>query len=603
MNLNPIDIGIIVSFLVITFIIGFSTTHSSGKNKEEFFLGGRSMPWWLLGFSMVATTFSVDTPNLVTNLVRTGGVSSNWSWWAMLPGGMLTVFLYANLWRRSEVLTDIEFYELRYSGKLATFLRKFRTVFIGLFFTIISIANITLALIKVCGVVLNFSPILTIVIAMGITTAFSAAGGLKGVLLSDMLLFVLAMIASVVSAIFVVNLPEIGGLSTMIQKLAQSPENVNKMGIVSFGSVSDFISMFLIPISLVWWSVWYAGAEPGGGSFVAQRMLAAKDENHAVKATLFFNILHYSIRPWPWMLVALASLVLYPNHEALVLALKGVVPEHQIGADVAYSLMINKIPHGWLGLVITSMVAAYVSTLSTLLNLSSGYFVNDLYVRFINPAASSKKQVFVGRFVTVVIAVLSAVFSLFLNNALDVFQFLLSFGAGTGLIFMLRWFWWRINALSELIAMISAFVFSIYFTFVHQHIFPNVEISWAFSLVLQTILVTICWVVAAYLGPKTDKDTLIKFYKKTKPAGYGWNYVIKLAKEENIDVEVSKKSLLKKSVFAAFCGTVMIYSILFLSGEFIYGRTLSGILYSLLFVATFYLTLYMMKNIRKDINK
>lgn len=597
MNLKAIDIIIIVLCLLTTSIVGFSAAHSSGKSKEQFFLDGRSTPWWLLGFSMVATTFCVDTPNLVTNLVRTGGVSSNWSWWAMLPGGMLTVFLYARLWRRSEVLTDIEFYELRYSGKLASFLRKFRTVFIGLLFTIITIANITMALTKICGVILNFSPILTIIIAMGITTAFSAVGGLRGVLFSDMLLFLLAMIASIASAFFVVNLPEVGGLSMMVQKLSTSAENASKMGIVSFGSYSDFLSMFLIPISLVWWSVWYSGAEPGGGSYVAQRMLAAKSEEHAVKATLFFNILHYSIRPWPWMIVALSSLVLYPNHESLVYALKGVIPEHQIGGDVAYSLMLNKIPHGWLGLAIASMIAAYVSTLSTLLNLSSSYFVNDLYVRFIKPDALPKNQVFVGRIVTIIIAVIGALFSLYLNNALDVFQFLLSFGAGTGLIFMLRWFWWRINALSELVAMISAFVLSVYFTFIHSHLFPSVDISWSFSLVLQTIIVTICWVVAAYLGPKTDKDTLIKFYKKIKPAGFGWNYVLNLAKIENIHIEKSDKNSVCLAVMTAFFGTIMVYSILFAAGEFIYNRMFNGILYSFLFVIMSYFTVRFMKKI------
>ncbi|MCQ2966351.1 MAG: Na+:solute symporter [Alphaproteobacteria bacterium] len=595
MNLSSIDIVIIISSLLLTVLIGFSASHSSGKNKEEFFLGGRSMPWWLLGFSMVATTFSVDTPNLVTNLVRTGGVSSNWSWWAMLPGGMLTVFLYARLWRRSEVLTDIEFYELRYSGKLASFLRMFRTVFIGLLFTVISIANITMALTKVCGVILNFSPILTIVIAMGITAAFSAAGGLKGVLFSDMMLFLLAMVASVASAIFVINLPEVGGLSMMVQKLSENAENVNKMEIVSFGSYSDFLSMFLIPISLVWWSVWYAGAEPGGGSYVAQRMLAAKDESHAVKATLFFNILHYSVRPWPWMLVALASLVLYPNQDALVATLKGVIPEHQIGGDAAYSLMLTKIPHGWLGLIVASMIAAYVSTLSTLLNLSSSYFVNDLYVRFIKPDASPKKQVFVGRFVTIAIAVIGALFSLYLSNALDVFQFLLSFGAGTGLIFMLRWFWWRINASSELVAMISAFILSVYFTFVHQHLFPNIEISWSFSLVLQTVIVTVCWVVAAYFGPQTDKNTLINFYKKTTPAGFGWKSVLKLAKEENISITNNRKDSISSAVIMALFGTVTVYAILFATGEFIYHRISSGLIYSVVFLVSSYMTLRLMK--------
>ncbi len=567
MNLSCLDISIIISFFILTFVIGMSVVGSAGKNKEEFFLGGRSMPWWLLGFSMVATTFSVDTPALVTNMVRSGGVSANWSWWAMLPGGMLTAFIYAKLWRRSEALTDIEFYELRYSGKLAVFLRKFRTVFMGILFSVITIAGVTMALIKVGATMLGLSPVETIVFAMGLTAVFSAAGGLKGVLFSDMVLFVLAMLASVAAAYFVVNLPEIGGLSNMISQLKLNADTAPKIDLMSFGSKADFVAFFLVPISLVWWSVWYPGAEPGGGSFIAQRMLAAKDEKHAMKATLFFNILHYGVRPWPWLLVALGSLVLYPDMASLKAHLTGVLPDHQIGGDAAYSLMLTKLPHGWLGLMVASMAAAYISTLSTLLNLASGYFVNDLYVRFINPTASPKKQVFIGRIITISVAVFGGIVALYLSNALDLFQFLLSFGAGTGLLYMLRWFWWRINALSELVAILTAFVLSLYFTFVHQHLFPNWELSWSMSLVLQTILVTFAWVLAALYGPQTDKKVLIQFYQKVKPAGCGWRAIQHLIKKHPSQENQS----LWPSLVAAVLATGIIYAILFATGYLIYG--------------------------------
>ena len=408
---------------------------------------------------MVATTFSTDTPNLVTDIVRNNGVAGNWVWWAFLLTGLLTVFVYAKLWRRSDVTTDMEFYDLRYGGKPAHFLRGFRSVYLGIVFNIMAMSAVTLAAIKIGQVMLGLSPVQTVLIGGIVTVVFSAIGGFRGVVYTDFILFFTAIAGAVGAAVYLVNLPEIGGVAQLI-----AHENVrDKISILpDFSDTEALIGILIIPLAVQWWSAWYPGAEPGGGGYIAQRMLAAKNENHAIGATFFFNILHYALRPWPWILVALASLVIYPDLASIKEAFP-LLDEGKLGYDLAYSAMLTKLPSGLLGLVLASLGAAYMSTVSTHLNWGSSYVVNDFYKQQIHRGASEKELVNVGRITTVILMLFSALLALVLQNALQLFDIILMFGAGTGLIFILRWFWWRINAWSEISAMFVSGIVSLLF--------------------------------------------------------------------------------------------------------------------------------------------
>ena len=473
MKLEMIDWIIIISFFIISLFIGLWTSRTAGKSVNSFFLSGRSMPWWLLGISMVATTFSADTPNLVTDIVRKNGVAGNWVWWAFLLTGMLTVFVYAKLWRRSEVLTDLEFYEIRYGGKGAAMLRGFRAIYLGVFFNIMIMASVCLAAIKIGSILLDFSPLQTLVSAAVITVFYSALGGLRGVIITDFFQFILAMTATIWSAIVIVNLPQVGGLSSLISNPIVIPK-LPVIPVISNFSFNDpqtdiLITVLILPLAVQWWSVWYPGAEPGGGGYIAQRMLSAKDEKNAIWATLLFNFMHYAIRPWPWILVALSSLIVFPNLDSLALAFPNVSPD-LIGDDLAYPAMMSFLPSGLLGLLIASLMAAFMSTLSTHLNWGASYIVHDFYHRFINPQASEKSLVFLARCSTLILMVLAALVALTLNNALQAFQILLQIGAGTGLLFILRWFWYRINVYSEFTAMIVSFVLAIYLQLIHTEL-------------------------------------------------------------------------------------------------------------------------------------
>ena len=460
-SLNAYDYAFIIGFFLVTLTIGFVVSKKSGKSTSEYFLSGRTMPWWLLGVSMVATTFSTDTPNLVTDIVRDKGVSGNWVWWAFLITGLLTVFVYAKLWRKSGVNTDIEFYELRYGGKPARFLRAFRAVYLGVVFNVLAMAAVTLAAIKIGQVMLGLTPLQTIFIGGVVTVIFSTVGGFKGVVYTDFILFFVAMFGGIAAAYYCVNLPEVGGLTALMEN-----ENVvNKLDILpSFTDTEAIITLLIIPLAVQWWSAWYPGAEPGGGGYIAQRMLAAKNENHAIGATFFFNILHYALRPWPWILVALASLVVYPDIASIHAAFPNIA-EDKLGHDLAYSAMLTKLPNGLLGIVLTSLIAAYMSTISTHLNWGSSYIVNDFYKQHVKTNASEKELVNVGRLSTILLMVISAALALVLTNALQLFNIILMFGAGTGLIFILRWFWWRINAWSEISAMVVSGIISILISF------------------------------------------------------------------------------------------------------------------------------------------
>ncbi|WP_178989288.1 sodium:solute symporter family protein [Winogradskyella schleiferi] len=571
-SLSILDYILIIAFFIITLSIGVYVSKKAGRSSSEFFLSGKTMPWWLLGVSMVATTFSTDTPNLVTDIVRTNGVSGNWVWWAFLITGLLTVFVYAKLWRKSNVNTDIEFYEFRYGGKPATFLRKFRAIYLGVIFNVITMSAVTLAAIKIGGIMLGLEPWQTVVSAGFITVAFSALGGFKGVVYTDFILFFVAMGGAIGAAYYLVNLPEVGGIEAIMLN-----ENVmDKLSILpDFSNKNALITLFIIPLAVQWWSSWYPGAEPGGGGYIAQRMLAAKDENHAIGATFFFNIMHYALRPWPWILVALASLVVFPDLASIQEAFPNITDD-KLGHDLAYSAMLTKLPSGLLGLVLASLIAAYMSTISTQLNWGSSYIVYDFYKQQINPKASEKRLVAVGRLSTVVLMVISALFALLLQNALQLFELLLVFGAGTGLIFILRWFWWRINAWSEITAMFASGILSILLklTPLGDYLFKSEEsvfVSyWEYPLVVLTT--TVIWLMATYATQPESKEVLQSFYRKIQPGGPGWEKVISEANAEGVSLKTSdEKWSVPSGIAAMLIGCVLIYSCMFATGYWIYG--------------------------------
>ena len=585
MLLQTIDWVIIFGFLLLSLIIGLAVSKRAGKSSSEFFLSGRTMPWWLLGMSMVATTFSTDTPNLVTDIVRQNGVSGNWVWWAFLITGMLTVFVYARLWRKSAVSTDIEFYELRYSGKSASFLRGFRSLYLGIAFNVLSMSGVTLAAIKIGEIMLDLTPIETIGIASVVTVIFSTLGGFRGVILTDFILFFTAMIGAVAAAFYSVSLPEVGGLKGLLSheivtdKLSMVPD---------FDDKETFISILIIPIAIQWWSSWYPGAEPGGGGYVAQRMLAAKNEKHAIGATLFFNVAHYAVRPWPWIIVALASLIVFPDLESLKAAFPNVSAD-KLGHDLAYPAMLTYLPAGLLGLVMASLIAAYMSTISTHLNWGSSYVVYDFYKRFVNPAASEKELVNTGRISTVLMMVLAAVIALYLTNAKVLFDFILLFGAGTGLIFILRWFWWRINAWSEIAAMISSGIVA----WILSLDAVNASMggyTWL-KLPLGVVITTIIWLTVTFLTAPDNEQKLRDFYRKTKPGGPGWKRVINNAREEGVDLNEGETAPwnVPNGIAAMFAGCFFVYSTLFATGYWLYGKVTHALILSLIAMASVYM--------------
>ena len=572
MQIATLDWLIIFLFFAISLGIGIYVSKSSGKSANQFFLSGRSMPWWLLGLSMVATTFSTDTPNLVTDIVRTNGVSGNWVWWAFLITGLLTVFVYAKLWRKSNVSTDLEFYELRYGGKPASFLRKFRAIYLGIIFNVITMSAVTLAAIKIGGIMLGLEPWQTVLTAGLVTVTFSAIGGFKGVVYTDVILFFVAMGGAIGAAVYLVNLPEVGGIQSLLAN-----ENVaSKISILpDFGDREAMIALLIIPLAVQWWSSWYPGAEPGGGGYIAQRMFAAKDENHAIGATFFFNIMHYALRPWPWILVALASLVVFPDLTSIQNAFPNITAD-KLGHDLAYPAMLTKLPTGLLGLVLASLISAYMSTISTQLNWGSSYIVYDFYQTQINPQASEKRLVAVGRLSTILLMVLSTLLALLLQNAMQLFNLLLVFGAGTGLIFILRWFWWRINAWSEITAMIVSGLVSLIVTIpAIKSVLFGVEgmmPGWA-EFPFVVVITTTSWLIATFITPSEKDSVLRSFYKKTQPGGPGWTKIIETARKEGEEIDnISEGWSVPSGIIAMLLGCMMIYSIMFSTGYFIYGE-------------------------------
>ena len=560
MILSALDWIIVSAYFAISLAVGIWASKQAGEDTKSFFLAGRNMPWWLLGVSMVATTFSTDTPNLVTDLVRQNGVSGNWVWWAFLLTGMLTVFVYAKLWHRSGVLTDIEFYELRYSGKAAAFLRGFRALYLGLVFNVLVMGAVSLAAVKFGEIVLGLPGWVTLVIACSITLAYSALGGLKAVIITDFVQFTLAMIGSMWGMFYILGLPEIGGLSSLI-----THENVaDKLSLIpDLSDPNVWVPVLLVPLSVQWWASYYPGAEPGGGGYIAQRMFSAKDESNAVGAAFLFNVAHYALRPWPWILIALASLIVFPELSDIQKAFPN-LPADKLGHDVAYPAMLTLLPSGLLGLVAASLIAAFMSTMSTQLNLGASYLVNDFYHRFIKKDASEKQLVTAGRLFTVVSIILGGGLGLVLTSAGQAFTLLLMIGAGTGMIYILRWFWWRINAYTEIVAMVSSIIIAGYFNFGES----TLE-GWQ-KIVIGAVLTTIVWIVATYFTPPDDDETLRSFVKKVNPGGPGWT--------KYSDGVSAEPWPVPKGILSMIFGCVAVYGFLLGTGQLIYGEIGSGVL-------------------------
>ena len=560
MTLSFIDWCIVAAYFAISLAVGIWASRNAGDDTRSFFLAGRNMPWWLLGISMVATTFSTDTPNLVTDLVRRDGVSGNWGWWAFLLTGMLTVFVYSKLWHRSGVLTDIEFYELRYSGKAAAFLRGFRAVYLGLVFNVLVMGAVSLAAIKFGEIVLGLPGWLTLLIAGSITIAYSTLGGLKAVIITDLIQFTLAMIGSIWAMLYILGLPEIGGLSNLITH----SNVIDKLSLIPDLSDPDvWVPVLLVPLAVQWWASYYPGAEPGGGGYIAQRMFSAKDEANALGATLLFNVAHYALRPWPWILIALSSLVIYPELSDIQKAFPDLPPD-KLGHDIAYPAMLTLLPTGLLGLVSASLIAAFMSTMSTQLNLGASYLVNDLHHRFIKPDASEKELVMMGRIFTVISIILGAGLGLVLTSAGQAFNLLLMIGAGTGLIYILRWFWWRINAYTEIVAMISSLIIAGYMNF------GGLEIPGWLKIVYGAGITTIVWIIATYVTPPDDDETLQNFVNKINPGGPGWKKYSSSVASETWEVP--------KGILSMVLGCFSVYGLLLGVGLLIYGNFYPGIL-------------------------
>ena len=565
MRLTTLDWIVLVVYGLVCVAIGLAVTRRASQGRQEFFLSGRRLSWWLLGVSLVATTFSTDTPNLVTDLVRTGGVSQNWVWWAFAVTGMCTVFFYAKLWRRSAALTDIAFYELRYSGKPAAFLRGFRAIYLGVFFNVMIMAAVNLSATKIAGVMLGWDRHTAVLIGGAVTVLYAASSGLSGVVLTDFVQFLLAMVGSVMAAVVALRLPEVGGLSGLFAH----PAVAQRLSILpDFSDWSTAAAVLVVPLAVQWWSTWYPGAEPGGGGYVAQRMLAAPTERDAMRSTLLFNVLHYAVRPWPWIIVALSSLIIYPDLASIAARFPHIDPAI-VKNDLAYSAMLVYLPHGLIGLMIASLAAAYMSTISTHLNWGASYAVEDCYRRFVASDKSERHYVMVGRFVTVGLIVLASALSLWLQNSYQAFQILLQIGAGTGLIFLLRWFWWRINAWSEIAGMVISFVIAVYFQFIHS-VLGFTPLPSTVQLLIGIALTTAGWLVVTLLTPPTDRATLQAFYDRIRPMGPGW--------KRAVTTQPPKPG---ESVTAAFLcwflGVAVIYAALFGTGYVLYGKLLPGI--------------------------
>jgi SSS family transporter len=566
MKLVTIDWLIITAYFVMSLLIGLYYARRAGRSTEEYFLSDRSMPWWLAGTSMVATTFAADTPLAVTEMVARNGVAGNWLWWSMLASGMLTVFFFARLWRRARVMTDVEFVELRYSGKPAAFLRGFRALYLGLPINLIIMGWVNLGMAKVLSGTLGLAKWQALALCLGITFIYSILSGFWGVVVTDAVQFVIAMVGSIALAVFAVK--AVGGLESLKARLAGvtpvgSTEPFGVGGAIQL--LPDGSAVWMLPLLTLavylgvnWWASWYPGAEPGGGGYVAQRIFSAKNEKHGLLATLWFNVAHYALRPWPWIIVALCSLVLY----------NGTTPNPETGKpDAAFGyvqVMNDYLPIGFRGLLLASFAAAYMSTISTQMNWGASYIINDFYRRFIKTEASEKHYVFASRVATLIIVLLSVVVTYYMNRITSGWELVLALGAGTGLVYILRWYWWRINAWSEVAAMASALVVSL-----SLRRFNIIDSSTPRGFGLQILvtvgITTVVWLIATFATAPEPMEKLTSFYRNVHPAGSWWRPVARAAGIPERTGEVWP------NVLNWLLGIALVYSTLFGIGEIIFG--------------------------------
>ena len=589
MHLTALDWFIVIASLLICFATALFFARRAGRSTSEFFGSGRAVPWWLAGLSMVATTFSADTPNLVTDIVRRNGVAGNWVWWAFVLTGVSTVFFYARLWRRSGVLTDLEFYELRYSGHAASALRGFRAIYLGLFFNCMIMAAVNLATCKIAGILFGLDRWQTLLIVGTMNVTFAAFAGLWGVLVIDMIQFFMKMAAVIAAAYFAVMSPQVGGLDAMVTKISamRGPGGLNYLNLLpDFSSNWDMaVAVFVMPLAVQWWAVWYPGSEPGGGSYIAQRMLASKSEKDALSAVLFFNIAHYVFRPWPWILVALCSLIVYPELSDIQRAFPNLDPR-LLGHDIAYPAMLTFMPPGFLGLMVGGLIAASSSTILTHLNWGASYLVHDFYRRFVKRDADERHYVRAGRIATAGLFVCAAGAVYLLDTAKDIFDMILQVGAGTGLLYLVRWFWWRVTAWCEIVAMASSFVVSIGLLVLKAQ---GVVFSTHVGLLATVAITTVSWVATAYLGPQTDREVLINFWRKIRPAGPGWGPVREAAGASARDGSAgsdgpAEGDNMPLALLGWFAGCTAIWAALFAEGNYLYGRMPQAIFLTVVFL-------------------
>ncbi|WP_337872672.1 sodium:solute symporter family protein [Ignavibacterium sp.] len=575
--METLDYLIVLLYFIISFSIAFFFYKRAGKDTNEFFLSGRNLPWYLAGLSMVATTFAADTPLAVTELVAKNGIAGNWLWWNFAFGGMLTVFFFSRLWRRAGLMTEVEFAEFRYSGRPAKFLRGFRAVYLGFVMNIIIIGWVNKAMISILTGFFRIDESIVffyVFAVMFIVAVYSALSGLWGVVVTDAFQFIMAMTGCIILAIIVVNSPQVGGMSELQNKL---PETVFNF----FPSIADTgnaagtmvlsLSSFLAYVGIIWWASWYPGAEPGGGGYVVQRMLSAKNEKHSLFATLFFQVAHYAIRPWPWIIVGLASLVLYPE-----------LSENQKGLGYIYA-MKDFLPTGLKGLLIAAFFAAYMSTIATQLNWGASYIINDFYKRFLVMNNSEKHYVFVSRIFTLILMIVSVLITLFINRISGAWEFILECGAGLGLVLIMRWFWWRINAWSEISAMITPFII--------LPILKALQIEFPTTLFIIVPSTTLVWLLFTYLTKPTDEKILIEFYKKVYPGGKLWKIISD--KIPDAPVKQNFSSMFMNWIF----GVILVYSSLFTIGKIILGNYSDAIFY---FVLIFISLVVITKNLNKE---
>ncbi len=526
----------------------------AGGNLQEFFLSGRNLPWWLAGTSMVATTFAADTPLAVTELVAKNGIAGNWLWWNFVFGGIFTVFFFARLWRRAGIMTDVEFVELRYSGKPAAFLRGFRAIYLGIFMNCIIMGWVNLAMAAILQGMFDIPKeqvMWYVGGALVITAIYSAMSGLWGVAVTDVFQFLLAMLGCIVLAIIVLNLPQIGGIAGLQEKLPawtlQFTPTIGGEETSAGGALALTVSAFLAFVGVQWWASWYPGAEPGGGGYIAQRMMSAKDEKHSLFATLWFTIAHYCIRPWPWILVGLSTLVLYPDLNDA---------DKKLGYVYA---MRDYLPVGLKGMLVAAFFAAYMSTISTQLNWGTSYIINDLYKRFIRPNEEEKNLVKVSRIATILIMIVSVIVTNYLDTISGAWTFIIQAGAGLGLVLILRWFWWRINAWSEITAMIIPLI-------VYGYISTNTTLQFPYSLFIIVAITTVSWIVVTFLTKPTDELTLHNFYRRVHPGGIGWKPISATL------ADVKSDSGYGNLFLCWMLGIILVYSMLFGIGKTLLGN-------------------------------